>query len=689
MRELLAVAIIIILLIPVGAGEKVHEKNVIFVVNATLYPQIKNTLNEFANSVKGYHIEIKVWSSKEPQALRNYLQEQHPAGAVLVGNITIPEYYNPLTKEYSHTLYYYMDLSGNWELKNETATPEKLTAASIWVGVVRSTDMGGNNATQINQYFEKATLYEQGKISALAEAAGFLDDDFATLYINITDNLEKLYPAKMYYHADESTIANFKYLLTEHYALAHIIVHSSGNKFYIKDGKFWDYIDEKQLDSLHPNILFYTDISCYGADFTKGAITNHLVMRGAGLGALASLGKAYPQPMSEYYASLASGSSFGAALLRYINSSLSEKDGFYRYVANLCFLGVPFLHVYTPSGYRDISKIEINGNEALKEFAAEMHLPGTGTASNPIRITGFYIHHRGHLEISNTTLLLRVEHNYLSITSTYENTGIVLKNCKNVVVENNTVLGTGVYILNSENVVVKRNLVRLSFNSGISAVRTGCRLIDNVVVDSGNGIVVGAYLAPGEYESGIIIMGNRIIRSQTGLLISGVRDSIISGNYIDAMHVGSYSLFSFSTTGIWLYNSIENRITMNTVKNVSVLIEISYAWSNRIYENNFYGKFNGSGVGFWLSAPEKNRNIWNSSAEGNYWQQWANRNNTNDRNQDGIVDYPYIIAPGNVDYRPLKYPVGAAQYPLNMPFIISTVIVVIALLAALGSVKKR
>ena len=50
---------------------------------------------------------------------------------------------------------------------------------------------------------------------------------------------------------------------------------------------------------------------------------------------------------------------------------------------------------------------------------------------------------------------------------------------------------------------------------------------------------------------------------------------------------------------------------------------------------------------------------------GNYWYDWANNNNTNDNNHDGIVDWPYSIAgsAGAKDYSPLIYSVIGESVP--------------------------
>ena len=89
-------------------------------------------------------------------------------------------------------------------------------------------------------------------------------------------------------------------------------------------------------------------------------------------------------------------------------------------------------------------------------------------------------------------------------------------------------------------------------------------------------------------------------------------------------------------------------------------IKLSTDGSNYIWGNIF---LNSRAIddGYTPSNPYWNYaymsySYWNSSTEGNYWDSWANKNNTNDKNHDGIVDYPYKM-PGSahaVDHYPLK-----------------------------------
>jgi hypothetical protein len=101
-------------------------------------------------------------------------------------------------------------------------------------------------------------------------------------------------------------------------------------------------------------------------------------------------------------------------------------------------------------------------------------------------------------------------------------------------------------------------------------------------------------------------------------------------------------------------------------------------WGNRFYFNH------GSGDTYDIShiqAYDAGSNEWNNSAMGNYWHDWANNNDTNDEDNDGIVDWPYKISGSDVyDYYPLKEPEVVIPELPSMLFIV----LIVAFVALLG-----
>lgn len=115
--------------------------------------------------------------------------------------------------------------------------------------------------------------------------------------------------------------------------------------------------------------------------------------------------------------------------------------------------------------------------------------------------------------------------------------------------------------------------------------------------------------------------------------------------------------------GIRLVSSSENILTNNIIMSNSlygVCLENSECRNNIIYNNQFYYN-HGSGDSYdplcIQACDNGTTNYWNSSSGvGNYWHDWACNNNSNDQNNDGIVDWPYLIdgSSGARDYYPLK-----------------------------------
>ncbi len=166
--------------------------------------------------------------------------------------------------------------------------------------------------------------------------------------------------------------------------------------------------------------------------------------------------------------------------------------------------------------------------------------------------------------------------------------------------------------------------------------------------------------------------------------------------------------------GIYLYDSYSNRIDNNTIKNASSYGIRFYSYANRnivdsnlitksgsyaihIYGSNYNRLYNntlyynhGSGSiynNLSVQAYDAGANYWNTtSGYGNYWYEWANNNDTNDQNSDGIVDWAYIIDGGTAkDYYPLKVPNSYA--PVVPEF--NGVMLIFALMLITASIYRK
>ncbi len=206
-----------------------------------------------------------------------------------------------------------------------------------------------------------------------------------------------------------------------------------------------------------------------------------------------------------------------------------------------------------------------------------------------------------------------------------------------------------------------------------------------------------------------VFSGNKIYNSTseaifTNGLYGDIHDNRFTGNTI--INPGYY--------GIYFYDSYSNRIDNNTIKNASSygirfyyyadrnivdsnLITRSGSYAihiygsnyNRLYYNALYYNHGSGSVYSNLSvqAYDAATNYWNtSSGFGNYWYDWANNNDTNDANGDGIVDWAYIIDGGTAkDHYPLKTP--SAYAPVVPEF--NGVMLIIALLLITAGVHRK
>jgi len=156
-----------------------------------------------------------------------------------------------------------------------------------------------------------------------------------------------------------------------------------------------------------------------------------------------------------------------------------------------------------------------------------------------------------------------------------------------------------------------------------------------------------------------------------------VKNCICSHNEICGIYIFNSShntisnnVCSYNKEGIGLTMfSSYNHITYNNIsynEYFGIFIDL-YCSNNLIWGNSFYYNY-GSGDTFNYSHVQAfdkgNNNHWYSSlCIGNYWHDWANNNNTNDRNHDGIVDWPYPIwgSEEAKDYYPLTEPIEISQ----------------------------
>jgi parallel beta-helix repeat protein len=224
-----------------------------------------------------------------------------------------------------------------------------------------------------------------------------------------------------------------------------------------------------------------------------------------------------------------------------------------------------------------------------------------------------------------------------------------IKGAVNMANPNDTiVVRSGIY---PENNIIIQKAVRLIAETLLGAVIDGGGANSTIVNVAASNVEIAGFVIrngskgfPFEYGAvrvgnsvDVVIRGNVLTKSYYGLFLSNSSSCSVFDNTILENYAMGIKLTS---------NSSYNRIIDNTIKNnpTGVLIAQAASQSNVFYHNNFVLN----------SAQEQNfagSTVWNNSAEGNYWSNYAGP----DANGDGIIDLPYNLTTGT-DYFPLVEP---------------------------------
>lgn len=705
---------------------------ILALVNSTIYEKIVPLLTSLEEAMYNasyfyYYFIIKNVSGEDPEGIREMIKEEYDSksisGAVLIGNIPLARYEDKVMGNVIEFPYYYMDLNGEWKDTDEDGiidTPSGDYFPEIWVGIVRSTG-DGNNVTQIEAYIQKVIDYVNGKFEPIVKSGAFLDDDF--LYL---DEKIKEYLAYTYFGTDvideNTTSQTFLKFLSENYAYAYFIVHSDGSAYFIKTSQGSERVTPDEIEG---KALFYTDFSCYGASFERGAIANYLIMdeNSNALGVLTYTGSGHPDSMDIYHTNLGWGRSFGESLIQQIYASTQNTTYFNTHIAMLVYLGFPFLKPWRPHGYREVRYLEIEGNEEFLDYAEMYSWRGSGSEKDPIKISNIMIFSplgEWGLVLKNITLHVEISHCWILTPL-----GVQILHSNNVIIKDNKLYYSKIYVANSENILVENNYIEgieyYMFSgmwNSIAISNSSFIKVYGNEISNGTGIgIYGKRMVVGVnngvptfkiyYARHINVSYNKI-EGLFGVGFSEVRDSYIYRNDIQ-FTVGGFSLF-YSNHNLVTENNFTLIFTNNTWTSGNThdyYLSIFSSHDNYIYLNNFV--YNGTPpeyvifsafirIGSPFLSNESIKNCWNSSKYGNYWQWWAEKNDTNDEDEDGIVDYPYVLEVNNTDYKPLKEPyVWKMNIPTGMGYdvlyttlaVLGIVLVVVVIALMHRKLQKR
>ncbi len=277
------------------------------------------------------------------------------------------------------------------------------------------------------------------------------------------------------------------------------------------------------------------------------------------------------------------------------------------------------------------------------------------------------------LSISNGSDAVVVGHSshVLIINSNLSNNrgdGIFMLNTTSMVIENSTITrdNEGVCMFFSKNITIIGD--NISDNAlGINLDEVYNSTVINNTIDNNDDDGISMFYSDNNTVYGNILDSNGWDAIEMDLSSNNtIKDNVGNHSFVDGIDLSTSNnnsivgnIWGHNEKGIFLNASCDNLIMGNLfVSNGDGAYLDSDSHRNLIYGNSFYFNHN-SGYSYSSSCIQaydaSGTNFWNSSSEGNYWLDWANNNNSNDKNKDGIVDWPYSLRGDQVkDYYPLK-----------------------------------
>ncbi len=233
--------------------------------------------------------------------------------------------------------------------------------------------------------------------------------------------------------------------------------------------------------------------------------------------------------------------------------------------------------------------------------------------------------------------------------------------------------GKGIYLQRSHNNTIRKNILRgIIYPIREYYSSSHNRIADNQIYQCSYGIYLfqsenttvegntltnitnfGVWVSASSYAT---IADNKIRKAGYGIYLQNSLYGSLEGNYI--RDITPYY-------GIWLANSNFSNITSNIVINASYSIYFTTPASQNLVYNNFFNSTNNflySGTTYpnhWNISKTPGTNIVGGrNLGGNAWVKPTGdgfSQNCTDADGDDICDSPYVLAPTNVDYLPLKF----------------------------------
>ena len=171
--------------IPVSHSNPLEKPGYSIIVNSTIYPLIKTSLEQYSRDVNATGYDTKIITGTWPTVqevravLKDEWQNNGTTAGLLIGNFSIPWYIH--NDETFPIDLYYMDLDGIWGDANSDGVFDSHTgnvAADIIFGRLPAHILSGNEAQLLNNFFRKAHLYRTGQLKLPNKNLVYVDDDW-------------------------------------------------------------------------------------------------------------------------------------------------------------------------------------------------------------------------------------------------------------------------------------------------------------------------------------------------------------------------------------------------------------------------------------------------------------------------------------------------------------------------------
>jgi hypothetical protein len=256
---------------------------ILVLVNSTIHNGVKGSLEQYQRDLENFGFEDVIvlnWSEPNPMRVRETLRAFHLnsslAGVLMVGDLPMAEY--EMFTEWDYERFpidlYYMDLDGNWTDSDADGVFDKhfgKVAPEIWVGRIKASNLGGDEISLINKYFEKNHRYRTGLLSSPRRALLYIDDDWVN-YVTMDDHSLRLLYDDVATVTDKTATnaTDFKNRLKQSYEWVHLRSHGNWDRHYFMvPGGNGSVIYSPEYADIDPAALFYQLFVCSATRYTE------------------------------------------------------------------------------------------------------------------------------------------------------------------------------------------------------------------------------------------------------------------------------------------------------------------------------------------------------------------------------------------------------------------------------------